>query len=313
MMLKSFKYIALTLICLSLVVLHVPVQAQSVGTSSGLLFITANTARATALGGAGGTLTDDPGVMFYNPAGLTSITRSHGLFTHQTGIAEDYSEIVNFVLPLSSYGTFGIAFVYHGMPDLNDAINQPSVEVNDIMGMISVGRSGKELLNDFSYGLSVKFLNSVIGEYSANTFAADLGVQWKPSKDSLLGLSVVNLGMPMKFIDEADQLPLRFVLSGKYDLLTGFLEKFFIAMDIEQTLEEETRVHLGGEFVYSSILAGRLGYIIAPGSTDGLAFGLGIRTAIGAYSFRFDYSYKLTNWSNESLDGQHLFTVGLIY
>ncbi|MBN1594324.1 hypothetical protein JW933_00210, partial [candidate division FCPU426 bacterium] len=95
--------------------------------------------------------------------------------------------------------------------------------------------------------------------------------------------------------------------------MRGFLESLFLVMDVEQSLENETRVKMGGEFVYSSIVAGRIGYVVAPGSTDGLAFGLGIRTGIGAYSFRLDYTYKMASWSEESLDGTHLFSVGLIY
>ena len=295
-------------------VICLAVQADAADTSGGLLLVTANTARASALGGAGGTLTGDPGIIFYNPAGLQSVQRVSGLFTHQTGIAEDYSEILNFAMPFSHLGVLGVTFVYHGMPSLNDAgTSQSSVEVRDILGIISLGRPVSKFLDGFSCGLNLKFLNSTLGEYSANTLAADIGVLWEAAPEALVGLAVKNLGLPLKFIDEADPLPLRIVLSAKYDLLSGLLEKFFVALDIEQTLESETSLHMGGEFFYAGVFAARLGYALAPDGTEGMTFGVGVRTAIGVCTFRLDYAYRVTTWSSDSFGGTQFFTVGLVY
>ncbi len=289
-------------------------QAASVGTSGGLLLVTANTARNTALGGAGSTLTDDPGVVYYNPAGLYSIKRIKGLFTHQGGLGQDYTENLNIAFPWTDLGVFGATLVYHGMPTLNDAGNDaPSVEANDKLFMASWARSGREWLSGLSYGVSLKFMNSVLGSYSANAVALDAGALWEAMPDVVVGLAVRNAGTPMKFDTEADPLPLRVALSGKYYLLSGTLENFFVVGEVEETTEAVTGVHLGAEFTYAETFSGRIGYTSAAGSNEGVALGVGLQTAVAAYNIRVDYAYKIITWSDTSYEGLQLFTLGLIY
>jgi hypothetical protein len=299
-------------ICLSLPVF---VQAASVGTSAGTILETANTARNVALGGAVSALTDDPGVVYSNPAGLASIGRVEGLLTHQGGLAQDYTENLNVVFPYSpAVGVFGVSLVYHGMPALNDAGGDaPSVDVNDKLGMLTWAHTGDDLLAGLSYGATVKFLNSVLGTYSANAVAADLGVDWAFRPDFTVALAVRNAGTPMKFLDEADPLPLSVVLGGKYSLLASSQEALFVAAEVEQTSESVTGVHVGTEFSYADTFAARVGYTSEPGSNQGLALGAGLKTGVGSYFIRLDYAYKIITYSDSSYEGLQMFTLGFIF
>jgi hypothetical protein len=290
-------------------------QAASVGTTAAAVLNTANTARNVSLGGAVTALADDPGVVYANPAGLASLQQVQGLLTHQGGLAQDYTENLNVAFPTSpEAGVFGASLVYHGMPALNDAgADVPAAEASDKLGMLSWAHSGDELLAGLAYGASVKFLSSVLGPYSASTVAADLGLLWACRPDASLGLAVRNAGMPMKFLDQADPLPLTVALAGKYALLASSQENLFLAAEADQSAESVTSVHVGAEFTYADTFAVRLGYISAPGSNEGLALGAGLKTGVGDYFIRLDYAYKIITYSDSSYEGLQMFTLGLIF
>jgi hypothetical protein len=290
-------------------------QAASVGTTGGTLLVTANTARNVALGGAVSALADDPGVVYYNPAGLASLPRVETLLTHQGGLAQDYTENLNVAFPWSrETGVFAASLVYHGMPSLNDAGGDvPAVNVNDKLGMLSWAHNGDALLPGLAYGANVKFLNSVLGSYSASTVAVDLGVLWSALPQASVGLAVRNLGMPLKFVDEADPLPWRAALAGKYTLLKTEQERLFLAAEAEQTAEAVTGVHAGAEFTYAETFSARLGYAAAPGSNTGLSLGAGLKTGVGDYFIRLDYAYQVISYSDSSYEGLQMFTLGFIF
>jgi hypothetical protein len=306
--LKSLPVILVGLLCLG----SAAQVFASEGTSAGLLLVSASTARASGMAGTGSTLVDDPTVVFYNPAGIANAKKMFASFTHQTGLIEDYSETISFMMPVEQVGVVGMSMVYHGMTPLNDAgPGVPEVDVWDLLVMASFGRPGDDILKGFSYGGNIKFLNAVLGEYNASTVALDLGAHWKPSPESTVGLSIRNLGLPLVFIEAEDQLPIRFILAGRYDILNQQREQLFVATDIEQTLENDTILHLGTEFVYAQFFAVRLGYKVAPESTDGLTFGLGMNVDLGGYKLMVNYAYQTVAWENSDMDGTNLVTLGL--
>jgi hypothetical protein len=315
-MMKNNKKTRISIgLAIGIIVMGLGVQqswAASEGTSAGLLLVSASTARAAGLAGTGGTLVDDPTVVFYNPAGLATATNMAASFTHQTGLIEDYSETISFLLPVEHVGVMGMSVVYHGMTALNDAgPGIPEVNVWDLLVMASFGRQGDDILEGFSYGGNIKFLNAVLGEYNASTVALDLGAHWKLSPESTVGLSIRNLGLPLVFIEEQDQLPIRFILSGRYDVLNQTREQLFVVADVEQTLENDTLVHMGTEFLYAQFFALRLGYKVAPESTDGLTFGLGLQVDLGGYKLLLNYAYQTVAWENSDMDGMNLVTLGV--
>ncbi|MCD4814476.1 PorV/PorQ family protein [bacterium] len=314
MMIKPSFFIKISSIFLAFAcILYAPEsQAASAGTSSGMLLLTADTARMNAMNQAGGTMTGDPGVVFYNPAGLHDLKQISSLFTHQTGLALDHTEILNIVFPVQGIGGFGASFVYHGMEMLDDAgAGVAGINVSGKLAILSFGRLEPELLPGFAYGINLKLLNSVLGEYSANSFSADVGFQYQPLPEVMTGLSIKNMGTGLKYIDEEDSLPLRAILSGKYHLLQQDQKNLYIALDIEQTLEMDTYIHVGSEFSYAQTLFLRAGYTFAPEGTNGISFGLGVQTKVAGYVWHLDYAYRMNAWSDENYDGTQLVSLGI--
>lgn len=288
--------------------------AASAGTSSGLIMSLADTARGQALSGATGTLTGDPGAVFDNPAVLHALDNAQGLFTHQTGLALDYSEIINFAFPVPKVGGVGVSLVYHGMPPLDDAgAGVPTIDVNDTLVILSFGRAEPGLLAGLAWGLNLKFLNSVIGEYSANAFAADVGFLWEPWPQAAVGLAVKHAGTGLKFIEDASPLPLTVLVSGKYYAWQSRTESIFVVLDVEQTREMDTLFHLGSELEYAKTFFIRAGYGYAPWGANGLSVGLGVNPKVLGATLRFDYAYRLNAWSGDSFAGTQLITAGMLF
>lgn len=286
----------------------------SAGTSGGLLMATADTARGYALHGATGTLSDDAGAVFCNPAGLAGLTRISGLFTHQTGLASDWTEILNIAFPMADLGGIGATLVYHGFQPLDDAGEGiPAIDVNEKMAILSFGREESSLAEGLAYGVNLKALQSVLGEYTALAWAADIGLLWNPVPEASVGLVLKHVGTGLKFISAETPLPTSITLAGKYFFLADSAEHFYFAADIEYNREGDALLHCGGEFEYLQLLFLRAGYTIGPARTRGMAFGLGIQPKFGANSIRLDYAYRINAWSDDSFEGTQLITMGLLF
>lgn len=286
----------------------------SAGTSAGWLFATADTARGHALHGATVTLSGDAGAVFANPAGLAGLAGFSGLFSHQTGLALDGTEILTVAFPLQGVGGAGATLAYHGYQPLDDAGEGiPAIDVNEKMAILSFGRAEPSLLEGLAYGVNLKVLQAVLGEYAALAWAADVGLQWAPFPETAVGLAVKHLGTGLQFISEESPLPTALTLGGRYVLLSGSEARAFVAADAEYTLEGDTLLHAGGELDYLGIFFLRAGYSLGVARTLGAAFGLGIYPKFGAYTVRLDYAYRVNAWSNDSFEGTQLITVGLMF
>lgn len=286
----------------------------SAGTSGGLLLATVDTARGQALHGATGTLSNDAGAVFANPAGLAGLTRISCLFSHQTGLALDGTEILNLAFPLAEIGGAGATLIYHGFQPLDDAgAGIPAIDVNEKMAILSFGRAEPSLLPGLAYGINVKALQAVLGEYSALAWAADLGLLWDPLPEASLGLVVKHVGTGLKFISSESPLPASVSLGGRYFAVSESEARCFVAVDAEYTLEGDALLHAGGELEYLGIFFLRAGYTLGLARTSGAAFGLGVYPKFGTSTVRLDYAYRVNAWSRDSFEGTQLITIGLMF
>src|SRR5437867_3069862 len=124
--------------------------------------------RAAAMGGSYVTMMDDPTTIFYNPAGLGSLSRtrvSFGFFKHLLDINEGYA----------SYGTEipNLGFVGGGVEYINyGEFKRTGLEGQDL-GTFGAGELALiaayagELRPDVHYGASMKFIYSSIAEVSS--------------------------------------------------------------------------------------------------------------------------------------------------
>lgn len=205
------KRILRTLIVICLTLLACPVALRASGTTTYDFLRSDVSARAAALGGSFVTMTDDPNSIFYNPAGLASLTASRvsfGFFKHLMDINSGYA----------SYGTEipGLGHVGFGALYINYGQFQQMGEEGQNLGTfgagefaLSAGYAGG-LQPGLNYGVNAKYIYSAIANYYSSGAAVDFGLLYSAVPQRLiLGASLLNLGTQLNpYINTREDLPL---------------------------------------------------------------------------------------------------------
>ena len=153
-------------------------------------------ARAGALGGSILTLSDDPNLVFYNPAGLATLSRrrlSFGYFKHLLDIN---SANVSWGEQVEELGYLGAGALY-----MNYGEFQRTGEEGQNLGTFGAGELslslayGDALTDQLRYGVAVKFIHSSIGEYASSALALDFGAQYTAVPERvILGIALLHAG-----------------------------------------------------------------------------------------------------------------------
>ncbi len=260
-------------------------------------------ARAAAMGGSFVTTSDDPNVIFYNPAGLATLEGkrvSFGFFKHLLDINSGYA---SFGTQIPSFGSIGVGIVYIDYGEFK----QIGEEGQDI-GTFSAGEfalsSGyaDQLESGLRYGVNAKLIFSSIAGYHSSGAAVDLGLQYEAIPERLvLGASLMNLGTQFNpYVTTREKLPLDFKIGATIypeHLPAAISLAFNKLSDRQEKLLDHLRAFsLGIEFTASPNVLLRFGYNneqrrdLKIGSSAGLAgFSLGGGFTNGSYIL--DYAF----------------------
>ncbi len=205
-------------ITILLVFISTPVflRAENGGGRSGFDFLRIDTgARPLSMGGAFVSIIGDIHGLVYNPASLVGVGDLESSFTYLNHFVDINSGFLGFNKTLDGAGHLGIgvSYINYGEIRRTDVIgeNLGSFMPVDFAFMAAYGDS---LGFGLRYGVSVKYIQSKIDQYTSNAIAADIGFIYRiSSQDMNIGFSVSNLGSAMKaFIDEREKLPITYRL-----------------------------------------------------------------------------------------------------
>lgn len=302
-----------------------PARAGGPGTTAADVLKVALGARPNALGGAYAAVGGDVVSLLYDPATLTTVNAPDAVFLHDLAVEEVGYELLGYAQPVEGYGTLGATAVWRHMPSIdNPGAPDAPVDANDAVLTVGVGRRLRDLwpglgapFDGLSLGVAVKGLYLSLREAHAFSVAADAGLYWASPEAWPIGVAlagtVQNVGMPVKFITEADPLPLteRAALAV-LPLRTGRHQALATA---EWTLTSDgpLKTLVGVEYGYAGAVFFRLGYTFA-GNEDlgGPAAGLGVVFAGGGLRARLDYTYRPTLWNGwDSVASNHLIALGV--
>lgn len=259
------------------------------------------TARSASLGGAFAANVDDPGVIFYNPAGVNYV--EDNLFTigftkHLLDVNSGYLSYTSSLPSIGKIG-FGLMFTNYGSFDLLDEFgySSGSFTANDfaILGNYSYNPS-----KNLSYGFNLKFIYSAIHTYSSYAISSDFGLSYLyPEKGFSAGFSILNFGQQLKSysqIKEKLPLDLRIGMTKKLEHTPFRIYLEFIKLN-EKSSSFTSRFKnfiLGLEIQSSDVLTFRLGFnsekrremkIGTTVGTEGFNIGFGVKVD----KYRFDY------------------------
>jgi len=293
---------------------------------TGFQFLSVGTdARASAMGEAFTTVEGISSTLFYNPAGLSSMTSFIDLSANHT---KWIAEIKHYAFSLAinpqqgRYGVFGISVMAVDYGDMQGTMvwgNSQGYVDTEVFSpsALAVGIGyGMALTDRFSVGGQIKYVTQSLGKsvipeegVSKNVSGAmafDFGTIYKTGFRSLnFGMSIRNFSEELTYEKEGFQLPLTFTIGLSVDPLDFLYEDhqnhtLLVVVDAVHPRSFPEYFNLGTEYVFMKMFALRMGYISGH-EEYGMTMGFGLK------SFGLAANYSYTPFG--VFDGVHRYTV----
>jgi hypothetical protein len=273
-------------------------RAHAVGSEAGAISLTFGpSVRSEAMGGLYLSEANDYAARWSNPGGLAFVDHNivGTMFSQLVpGLANDvYFMYGGYVHPTKSIGTmqFDLTYLSYGE---SQAISDANVDLGTFKSYeVSPSASiGFKFLPNLGLGVTVKWVridlapSSVLpdplgsGSGTGSSWAFDIGTLYRADRVRF-GAVISNLGPDITFIDQeqSDPMPRSLRVGGMYDVMRSEVGQVRFGAEYEQSLVRLSRspvYHVGGEFVYLSTFALRVGYLNdQEGAVKGFSGGFG--------------------------------------
>lgn len=248
------------MVLLVLAAIGPPVSAQDgAGGVPGSFLYMGVGSRALAMGGAYTALANDATAVYWNPAGLAGQNPFQFSFMHGMLFAQTSIDFLAATAPTRKFGSFGA-----GLLSLSSNGFEQRTELNEVVGEFGTQDLGlllswsKQVWNNISMGLSYKFVNQSILEYSGSGHGLDLGLQGLLFERVRAGIVARNILSPkMTLAQETQSFPLQLssglatsllndqlTLSVEFTKISGW-GKSELRLGIEYKVLEQTALRLG--------------------------------------------------------------------
>lgn len=296
---KMRKYVILLII--ALVVFSNSGYAKTnekVGTCVGQFLKICAGARPAGMGEAFSAVADDVNTIYWNPAGLMQLQEKEATFMHNEWLYDLKYEFLAYCQP-TPQGVAGFSLTYLRMGDLEgkDKNENPIGNFGAYDYALSIAYAIPTNENTY-VGITGKFIQQKIEAEQANGIAMDIGVLYlEPAIEGLkFAAGLQNIGSKLKFIQQAENLPLTYKLGASYKR-----NKLLLTGDITKPQDNDTRINLGAEYPMSKILTLRIGYNSKNDLDLGFSFGAGFKLN----TLHIDYAFIPYG----KLDDTHRFSI----
>jgi hypothetical protein len=253
---------------------------KNAGTSGAQFLKIGAGARPTAMGDAFVAVSDDVSSVYFNPAGIANISRSEMSAMHTQWIGSSNYDFGAFCYP-TDHGAFAASAATLKVSDIDrrgtDEIKNGSFDSTDSAYALSYARAATPLT---SFGITGRYSRQSIDNYSASTFAGDLGVIKRLAAHPVsFGLAVNHLGAPIKFRNESAPLPLTVDAGLAATLLR---ERLLLTSDLRWRRDKDLAFGIGAEYSHAmtstSRFALRTGYnsAVTDAGASGVTLGGGL-------------------------------------
>ena len=311
------------LLPLMIVLCHVSVKAQNpnIGTAGAQFLKIPVGPRATAMAGAFVSNGDDASSIFWNPAGIVGVKSGSLFVAHADWWATVKLDHAAFVQSLEDIGSFGLSVTVLSMDDMEITTEDSPEGTGQIFGAqdLMIGASfARKLTDDFSVGITAKYVQQRIWHESASGVAFDVGTQYRVGfRDLAIGMCMSNFGGNMTYAGSdltvnytvdpnnatvrlapaslaPDEYPLPLVFQVGISMSPYTSENFsvLLAADVAHPSDNQERVNVGTEIsiLGQFFLRGgyRFGYDVERGT-----LGAGVAIPMGGISITADYAYAM--------------------
>lgn len=329
----NLQRILIISVALALAAAPLRVRAQSepggstitkVGTTSAQFLKLGIGARPIALGGAYVAEASDLSALYWNPAGLGTMTSSSVQMAHTQYLQDVSYNFAAVGVSLGNAGTLAASLIFLDSGEMPvRTVEQPDgtgerFRVTDFALQLSYGRM---LTDRFSIGGTAKFIQERIWHSSASTIAFDVGTLFTTPYPRLrLGASFTNFGPKMRmrgrdimfstdpvpgqdgnveivnseYTTDRHPLPLLFRVGLSWDAVATHDHRLLISTDAAQPNDNSQFVNAGIEYSFRDLVSLRAGYrnLFEVDGEQGLTFGGGLNYRIDrTLRIGFDYAY----------------------
>jgi long-subunit fatty acid transport protein len=307
--LKKYKYIILFLIiCTEAVMSQLIPQLgnQRAGTSS-LQFLKIGVGgRATGMGETFIAVADDISALYWNPAGLMQFEGNGVHFTHSEWLVDLNHEFFGGVYKLGNNNAFGISVISLNTPSMQKTTEFQPGGTGEYFkyGDLGIGLTyAKRLTEQFSFGLTFRYVEETLAELKMRGFMFDLGTYyWTGLSNTRFAVTISNFGPQVKpsgsvttstggTLSEFQQFPppTMFRIGFAYDPIDNKTNKLTTSIQLNHPNDNAENLNLGAEYSYKNFLFLRGGYKFNVDSEDFTA-GVGFKTPISITKTSIDYS-----------------------
>ena len=308
---------------LTLMALSSPSTAQNpnIGTAGAKFLRIPVGARASGMAGAVAACIDDPSAVFWNPAGIVGVPSTGLMFSHTPWWATTKLNSAALVTSFQDVGSIGVSVTILTMDKMEVTTElepEGTGQMFDAGDMMIGFTYARRLTEDFSVGITAKYVNQRIWNESANGWAIDIGTQYRVGfEDLTLAMSMLNFGpdmsydgrdleikydgnanipenrlTPARLAAEEYPLPLSFQIGLSMTAFSTDGLSLLIAADVLHPNDNVERVHLGGELAILENFHLRGGYRFGY-DQESATFGAGAAVPVGSWNLAFDYGYAV--------------------
>lgn len=296
-------------------------EFNKVGAAGGQFLKIGIGARGNAMGGAFSSVANDLSAIFWNPAGLAEINTMAADFSYTQWFATYSHNFGAVAMPVGDGYTAAFSVISLSSGDINvTTVERPDgtgsiYQVNDI----AIGASFSGFLTDqFSFGVTVKYVQNAFSSVSASGVAFDIGTKYDTGIQGIkLGFSMHNLSTQQRY-DGTDlrttkrlnnalemapldatylaypfNLPIVFRAGISSEIIDMPEHKLLASADFVTLTDVPEQFMLGAEYVWNDFLAIRGGYVFGQDQL-GIAGGVGLKYFGGAFGGSIDYSINPT-------------------
>jgi hypothetical protein len=253
-------------------------------------------ARALGMGGAYSAVADDATAVYWNPAGLAQQNPFRVSFMHAVLFLDTALDFFAASAPTEKFGSFGAALMA-----LNSSGFEQRTALNEVVGnfntrdMTIMASWSKQLMGNFSFGLSYKYVTQKILNYSGSGHGLDLGLKTFLFDRINAGLVLRNLVKPSILLaSEGQSYPTQIGIGASTSLVN---DQLLVSAEVSKINGwGEPVFHLGAEYRVMNQAA-----ILIGANRNSFTFGAGITFDA------FDFSYS--NIGGSDLGSSHRFSL----
>ena len=257
--------------------------------------------------------------LLFNPASIAGIDNREILFTAVDDFLDFKSGYLAYTQQWLQGRQVGVVCQYRDYGEIQetDIVGETigTASSNDLAISTSIAQSFSER---FSVGVSFKFIQSNLVQYTSSAVGTDIGVLYRiPSEKLGVGVAINNLGFALKKFDQDDiRMPVLYRIGVSKQLAHLPLQVNF---NVNRFHHDQSNLTggifwmMGGEFTLSDHLFLRLGYHSNGqnqklGSTQDRAAGVSFGIGLSLKTYRFDFASS----SNGVVGRINQFTIAIV-